>query len=266
MRYVYPCNIVRDVEEERATGREAYVVTFPDVYGANTGGWSWGEALEMAKDCLGVALGMYVKAHEAIPTPSQLAEGQVPVSVAPVVAAKLALYAAMKERGVTNVALAVQLGMQETAVRRLLDPGHRSHIASVEKALEAVGRSLVVEDRAIPTSTSQSFWNRPRRLSGAAAIRALALAVAAYDADQVGPTTPQAHLQRDALLKDIYSGRRSWDEATFQEFLADSPEISDADFWHVNSSRADAYFSMKGIRDLADLLIDSVSPKLGDTR
>ena len=50
-------------EEERATGREAYTVTFPDVYGANTGGWSWEEALDMAKDCLGVALGMYVKAR-----------------------------------------------------------------------------------------------------------------------------------------------------------------------------------------------------------
>ena len=48
MRYAYPCSIVRDEEEERATGRVAYTVTFPDVYGANTGGWSWEEALEMA--------------------------------------------------------------------------------------------------------------------------------------------------------------------------------------------------------------------------
>ena len=148
MRYVYPCSIVRDEEEQRVSGREAYTVTFPDVYGANTGGWSWGEALEMAKDCLGVALGMYVKVREDIPTPSPLAEGQVLISVAPIVAAKLALYAAMREQAVTNVALAVRLGVQENAVRRLLDPGHRSHITSVEKALEAVGRSLVVEDRA----------------------------------------------------------------------------------------------------------------------
>jgi hypothetical protein len=35
MRYAFPCEIVRDEEE-----REAYVVTFPDVYGATTGGWS----------------------------------------------------------------------------------------------------------------------------------------------------------------------------------------------------------------------------------
>jgi antitoxin HicB len=148
MRYAYPCSIVRDEEEERATGREAYNVTFPDMYGANTGGWSWEEALEMARDCLGVALGMYVKAREDIPAPSPLAEGQVLISVAPIVAAKLALYAAMREQGITDAALAVRLGLQDNAVRRLLDPGHRSHITSVEKALRAVGRSLVVEDRA----------------------------------------------------------------------------------------------------------------------
>ncbi len=148
MRYAYPCIIVRDEDEERASGREAYTVTFPDVYGANTGGWSWEEALKLAKDCLGVALGMYVKAREDIPTPSPLAEGQVLISVSPIVAAKLALHAAMREQGITNVALAARLGLQENAVRRLLDTGHRSHITSVEKALEAVGRSLMVEDRA----------------------------------------------------------------------------------------------------------------------
>ena len=148
MRYAYPCTIVRDEDEERASGKEAYTVTFPDVYGANTGGWSWEEALELAKDCLGVSLGMYVKAREDIPTPSPLVEGQVLISVSPIVAAKLALHAAMREQGITNVALAARLGLQENAVRRLLDTGHRSHITSVERALEAVGRSLVVEDRA----------------------------------------------------------------------------------------------------------------------
>ena len=156
MRYAYPCNIVRDKEEERVSGREAYTVTFPDVYGANTGGWSWEEALEMAKDCLGVALGMYVKAREDIPAPSPLVEGQFLVSVAPIVAAKLALYAAMREQDVTNVALAARLGLHENAVRRLVDPGHRSHIASVEKALRAVGRALVVEDRAAVRQPEES--------------------------------------------------------------------------------------------------------------
>ncbi len=156
MRYAYPCNIVSDEEEKQATGRQAYNVTFPDVYGASTGGWSWEEALEMAQDCLGVALGMYVKDREDIPTPSPLKEGQLLISVDPVIAAKLALYTAMREHGISNVALASRLGLQENAVRRLIDPGHRSHISSVEKALKAVGRSLVLEDMAVVLSPEAS--------------------------------------------------------------------------------------------------------------
>ena len=148
MRYAYPCDIRRDEEEARASGREAYVVTFPDVYGANTGGWSWQEALDLAKDCLGVALGMYVKARQDIPAPSPPADGQVLIAVRPILAAKLALYTAMREQGVTSVALARRLGLQENAVRRLLDPRHRSHVSSVERALQVLGRSLVVEDGA----------------------------------------------------------------------------------------------------------------------
>jgi antitoxin HicB len=148
MRYAYPCSIARDEKEEQTSGREAYTATFPDVYGANTGGWSWKEAVEMARDCLGVALGMYIKASEDLPAPSPLKEGQVLISVTPIVTAKLALYAAMREQGVTNVARADRLGLQENAVRRLLDPGHQSPMTAVEKALEAIGRSLVVEDGA----------------------------------------------------------------------------------------------------------------------
>ena len=68
------------------------------------------------------------------------------------------------------------------------------------------------------------------------------------------------YLLRDSLLRNIYKGRRSWDEPTFQEFIEDSPEISDANFWHKGTSRAAAYGSMKGFRELADLLISSITP------
>jgi antitoxin HicB len=143
MRYAFPCEIVRDEE-----GREAYVVTFPDVYGATTGGWSWEEALEMARDGLVVALGMYVKAHEDIPVPSPVTDGQVLVNIPLIVAAKIALYTAMRKQGTTNVALAARLGLSEGAVRKLVNTRHRSHVSQVEKALRAIRCSLVVEDRA----------------------------------------------------------------------------------------------------------------------
>ena len=41
MRYLYPCNIVGDEDEDRLTGREGYDVTFPDIPEAITCGWSW---------------------------------------------------------------------------------------------------------------------------------------------------------------------------------------------------------------------------------
>ena len=146
MRYAFPCNIVRDAEEEEASGREAYVVTFPDVPEAITGGWSWQEALAMAEDCLSTALSVYLDDRKDIPVPSSLADGQVLIPVPVVVAAKLTLYTAMRKQGITSVALAAQLGLQEDALQRLLDPMHRSHISQIERALRAVGHSLVVED------------------------------------------------------------------------------------------------------------------------
>ena len=148
MRYAFPADILLDDEELRTTGCEAYGVTFPDVPPAITGGWSWGEALEMAEDCLGVALGMYMNDLEDIPTPSPLRDGQVLVPVPLIVAAKLTLYTAMRKQGVTEAALADRLDIRENAVRSLLNPRHRSHLSHLEKALRVVGRSLVVEDTA----------------------------------------------------------------------------------------------------------------------
>ena len=149
MRYTYPCNIILDKEGLRETGREGYVVNFPDVYGANTGGDTWDEAVEMAEDCLGVALSFYFDEDEVVPTPSLPTEGQVLIPVPPLVAAKLIINSAMREKGITKQALGQKLGFEEDAVRRLLDPNYRTHFTQVEKALRAVGRSLIVEDAPI---------------------------------------------------------------------------------------------------------------------
>ena len=101
----------------------------------------------MAEDALVGALGAYCRLRQDIPPPSPVEDGQDYVCVPPLAAAKVALYRAMREQGVTNVALAKRLGLSETAVRRLVNPDHRSHVSQVEKALQAVGRTLVVEDR-----------------------------------------------------------------------------------------------------------------------
>ena len=145
MRYVYPCDIVLDEEERAATGREAYTVTFPDVYGATTGGWSWEEALENAEDALVAALGSYYYLKQDLPLPSDVKEGQQPIALRPVAAAKVALNTALRKRGMTKVALAEKLGITESAVRKLCNPDHHSHMSTIERALKVVGLSLVIE-------------------------------------------------------------------------------------------------------------------------
>ena len=146
MRYVYPCKIKRDEEEANLTGREAYNVTFPDLPEAITCGWSWDEAVEMAEDVLGLCLAHYCVHEGYIPTPSLPTEGQVLIPVPPLVAAKLAIYSAMREKGITKQTLGKKLGLEEDAVRKLLHPNYRTHFTQVERALRAVGRSLIVED------------------------------------------------------------------------------------------------------------------------
>ena len=149
MRYAYPCRIERDLEELEATGREAYVISFRDIRGANSCGWSWAEALEMAQDCLDVALTFYIDDDQDLPTPSGLQDGEVMISTTPTVAAKLALYTAMREQGITEGHIGEQLGLDESATKKLLNPLYRSHITTVRRALAVVGRELVVEDCAV---------------------------------------------------------------------------------------------------------------------
>ena len=127
--------------------RGAVPVSFPDIPEALTEGATEQEALAEAQDCLIAALGGYVDDRRNIPKPSP-GRGLPLVALPALVAAKIALYRAMGERGLSNAALARQLGSVEGAVRRLIDLDHRSHIGQVEAALHALGRRLVVVTRA----------------------------------------------------------------------------------------------------------------------
>jgi len=62
----------------------------------------------------------------------------------PLVSARVALYQAMREFGLSNVQLARRLGVTETIVQRLVDPTHASRIEKLDQALAALGKSLDV--------------------------------------------------------------------------------------------------------------------------
>ena len=158
MQYVYPCVLTPEDEG-------GFFVSFPNVPEALTGGDNRAEALAMAEDALGAALGMYVKEREDIPVPSTAVAGQALVAVPTIVAAKLALYTAMRRQGITKLALAKRLGLSEGAVHKLCDPDHRSHISRVEDALRAIGRGLVLGDRAAQEAPPQRPTDDPVALS-----------------------------------------------------------------------------------------------------
>jgi antitoxin HicB len=136
-RLIYP------VEMQAEPDGSAVNLTFPDVRGARTWGDGEAEALSLAEDCLIAALGGYVADNEPIPKPSP-ARGRPTVTLPPLVAAKLALYEAMREQGVDRAGLASRLAVPEPSVGRLLDLDHRSHIDQIETALRSLGKRLEV--------------------------------------------------------------------------------------------------------------------------
>ena len=139
MKYLYPCNI-----KGTEIDGEGFVVTFPDMSEAITGGFTFRDSLILAEDCLVVALEGYIVADRKLPTPSPYQEGRELLTVQPVIAAQLDLYTAMREQGISRADLAERLGISSADADRLLSLDYRTPIAEVLLALRAVDCESVV--------------------------------------------------------------------------------------------------------------------------
>jgi antitoxin HicB len=135
--FSYPATFRRD-----SAGRP--VVSFPDFPEAHTDGKDLREAIEEAIDCLGSAIAFRISEKEAIPAPSSLKRGQRHIPVPLWIAGKLALYLAMRERGLTNTEVARRLGVRETVVRRMLDPDHETKSEKLQTALAVLGKRIII--------------------------------------------------------------------------------------------------------------------------
>jgi antitoxin HicB len=111
MLYAYPYELLPQPEG-------GFTVIFGDVPEAITQGDTQEGAAAMAEDALVTALFFYTETAERLPQASP-ARGRPLAYVSELVAAKLALHDAMLAAGVSNVALAKQLGPDEKAIRRL---------------------------------------------------------------------------------------------------------------------------------------------------
>ena len=143
MRYLYPCTIDGNTDDGNG-----FVVSFPDIPWAHTGGFTFREALILAEDCLVVALSHYVDHDLDLPAPSTYQAGQELLTVQPVVAAQLDLYTAMREQKLGAAELAARLSICEEDAAALVILNYRTPIGEVAKALKAVGCELAMAEQA----------------------------------------------------------------------------------------------------------------------
>lgn len=133
--FIYPVKLIKQKEG-------GYLILFPDFPEAISQGDDLSNAFLEAEDCLEEAIANRIAMKLPIPMPSKTKKGQHPISLPATLAAKAALYLAVKEKRLTNVALAKKLNCDEKEVRRLLDPHHLSNFPKMELALNAIGQRL----------------------------------------------------------------------------------------------------------------------------
>ena len=129
---------------EAGDRRGNVVVTFPDVPEVVTQGGGQADARAMAEEALGLVLLAYLQRGEPLPKPRARARHLVEISVAPDVAAKLAVLEAFDAAGISKSELARRIGKDEKEVRRILDPKHPTKLPALTAALRALGKRLVV--------------------------------------------------------------------------------------------------------------------------
>jgi antitoxin HicB len=124
--------------------RGSVVVTFPDVPEAITEGRSETDARAMAEEALGLVLLSYLQRGKPLPRPRAKGRNLVAISVAPDVAAKLAVLESFAAAGISKSELARRIGKDEKEVRRILDPKHPTKLPALTAVLRALGKRLVV--------------------------------------------------------------------------------------------------------------------------
>ena len=139
-RFTYPVKLIKQK-------KSGYTVIFLDLPEAITQGESVADALNEAHDCLEEAIANRMTMKLDIPEPSKISSKKhkcYSVALSATLTAKTALYILMREKQLTNVALAKKLECDEKEIRRLVDPHYQSKIIRIEDVLHALGQRLEI--------------------------------------------------------------------------------------------------------------------------
>ena len=100
------------------------------------------DVIDIAEGCLQACIEGRLEDGMVVPPPSAQRAGEVLVAVPLETATKAALFAAVSESGLSRVALAKAVGLDEKEIRRMLDPRHSSKLPRVARVLRALGKEL----------------------------------------------------------------------------------------------------------------------------
>jgi len=140
MDYIFAAKIEPDPDG-------GFLVTFPDVPDAITGGESIAESRANAVEALGLALRGYLASELPLPKAVTKRKGLVSIPVDTTTALKLAVIETFNASGLSKSELARRLGKAETEARRILDPDHNTKLPLLQAALAALGKEIVVSVR-----------------------------------------------------------------------------------------------------------------------
>lgn len=138
--YQYPLEL-----HEESTG---VWLSCPDIPEMNASGDNLDEALSEALDGMESALSLYVDQRRKIPQASAPRAGDKVLRLPALTVAKIMLWNALLDEGVTRAELAKRLGCSRQVVDRLVDFLHTSKIEQVERALAVLGLHLSVSVQA----------------------------------------------------------------------------------------------------------------------
>ena len=141
MQFRYPARLQSDQSGE-------VIVSFRDLPECLTSGGDEAAAMVEARDALEEAIAGRIDDGELIPKPSPRQRGERLVTVPPDMAAKAAFSLAFRDSGLSRLALARRIGVNEKVVRRMLDPHHHTSANRIHKALRVMGQELIVDFRA----------------------------------------------------------------------------------------------------------------------
>lgn len=133
--YVYPARITRAPEG-------GWNIRFRDFPDAISQADASEDVVDIAEGCLQAAIEGRLRYHEEIPEPSPVRAGEMPVAVPVETAAKAALLVSVTASGLTRVAIAKAVGLDEKEIRRMLDPRHASKLPRIARVMRLLGQEL----------------------------------------------------------------------------------------------------------------------------